>query len=707
MARATFSGAYGHNLQIEIVSGWNKQIVEGNYSIVNVQVRLIANGYAALWGAGGKTLTINVGGASKQVSIDASISQGQTKGIYAEDFQVPHNPDGTKSVYITARLDINQGNYGWGAAGIYVPLANIARASTGSSANGVIGQPIALNISRHSNSFKHAIWVRFGSYDKKIAGDDIDTSYTWTPEMSMCNEIPDASTGHGTLTYITYSGGKEIGRNAQPVTLSIPDSVKPTFSDVVLTDTNSAVRGLLSGNNFLQIMSNIQVGFNGASGAYGSSITGYRAEIVNKNLSTNSNNGMLGIMNFSGSATIRASVSDSRGRQSDVKDITINVIEYFPPILSFTADRTRENPNVIQVVRNAKIAPIELDGKQKNVMTLSFKVAQLGSNQFVPDNGSASGIFTTQSALTNSAANLAGNYRADKSFDVVGVISDKFTSVEFKAPTVTSEKTIISYDKDARVGIGKIAELGKSGSLDAAGDIYARGARLGFYGTFTETIYSIDNALTAGIYTFNNGCAGQPNGIKGWGYLQVIVAGGGNDSPTHNNWDNWIWQTYSNTFGQVFERYKVNNNNWTPWLAPGVNQFYPIGSIYQSTEATNPAAFMGGTWERFGNGKTLIAVDEADGDFSTVMRTGGAKAHTHGAGYLEAAIGSVNSDVLSLGYKASNINNTINDWTYALHGSGVGGGAKKMHHNTKVVGETDAKSTLQPYVTIYRWRRIA
>ena len=126
MARATFSGAYGHNLQIELVSGWNKQIVEGNYSIVNVQVRLIANGYAALWGAGGKTLTINVGGASKQVSIDASISQGQTKGIYAEDFQVPHNPDGTKSVYITARLDINQGNYGWGAAGIDVPLANIA-----------------------------------------------------------------------------------------------------------------------------------------------------------------------------------------------------------------------------------------------------------------------------------------------------------------------------------------------------------------------------------------------------------------------------------------------------------------------------------------------------------------------------------------------------------------------------------------------------
>ncbi|MCW1051058.1 DUF859 domain-containing protein, partial [Streptococcus anginosus] len=181
MARATFSGAYGHNLQIEIVSGGNQQFIEGNYSIVNVQVRLIANGYVVLWGAAGKTLTINVGGATKQVSVNASITQGQNILIYAEKFQVPHNPDGTKSVYITARLDINQGNYGWGAAGINVPLPNIPRASTGSSANGTFGQPITLNISRHSNSFKHAIWVKFGTYDKKIAGDNIDTSFTWTP----------------------------------------------------------------------------------------------------------------------------------------------------------------------------------------------------------------------------------------------------------------------------------------------------------------------------------------------------------------------------------------------------------------------------------------------------------------------------------------------------------------------------------------------
>ena len=119
MSRATFTGGWGHNLQLEIVSDWNKPIIEGNYSIVNVQVRLIANGYPVIWGAEGKTLTINVGDTPKQVSVDANISQNQTIGLYAEDFIVPHNPDGTKSVYITARLDINQSNYGWASVAIY------------------------------------------------------------------------------------------------------------------------------------------------------------------------------------------------------------------------------------------------------------------------------------------------------------------------------------------------------------------------------------------------------------------------------------------------------------------------------------------------------------------------------------------------------------------------------------------------------------
>lgn len=561
MARSNFSGAWGHNLQLEVFSAWNTPNIEGNFSVVNVQVRLIANGYAALWGATGKLLSLNVGGIREDARVDMSISQGQVKALWAKDYRVNHNPDGTKSITISATLHADVSNYGSATVSFNLPLSNIPRASTGSSANGTIGQPIALNISRHSGSFKHAIWVRFGNYDKKIAGDNVDTSYTWTPEMSMCNEIPDASTGRGTLTYITYNNGREIGRNTQPVTLSVPDNIKPTLTSLTLTETNGVVKGLLSGNNFLQIMSNIQVTFNGAAGVYGSSIKGYRAEIVNKNLAINSNNGMLGMMDFNGSATIRASVFDSRGRQSDTKDITINVIEYFSPVLSFTAFRTRENPNIIQVVRNAKIAPITLAGKQKNVMSLNFKVSQLGSNQFTNDNGSASGTFTTQSALTNSAANLAGNYRADKSFDVICVLSDKFTSVEFKAPTVTSEDVIIGYDKDGHVGIGKIPELGKAGSLDVKGDIYAGNKPIQQLqlsennGSAIEVKGDWNDVVKTGFFMGAN-LKNAPNfkDMSPWVYVKTT---------RHN--DKYILQEAID-FGGVFSAYRVKiNNAWHSW----------------------------------------------------------------------------------------------------------------------------------------------
>ena len=303
--------------------------------------------------------------------------------------------------------------------------------------------------------------------------------------------------------------------------------MKPTLSNVTLTDANGIARGLLNGNNFLQIVSDIQVGFNGASGVYGSTITGYRAEIVNKNHVVTENGGRLGMMNFNGSATIRASVVDSRGRQSDARDITINVIEYFAPSLSFTAVRTRESPNIIQIIRNAKIAPLMLSGKQRNNMTLTFRVAPLNTNNFSVDNGSASGIFTTIHTLTNSAANLAGNYPATKSFTVIGRLEDKFTSVEFSA-TVATESVVMSYDKDGRVGVGKVAELGQPGSLDVLGDIYSRNKPIQQYqltnsdGSSINTQQNPDTILRNGMYYLLNG-ENRPFNRNGWLLVQVYA----------------------------------------------------------------------------------------------------------------------------------------------------------------------------------------
>lgn len=468
---AKYSNSSG-SLFLNVYIDQGEQNIAANTTSVNWEMTVSRSSYYHTYNNNGSsTLSLSLDGRNVHSSNPTwEVWDGEVT-LARGSSTIAHNADGSKTLPLSCTFNPNNGYHGAITVTANISLTTIPRASSVSVSAGTIGSPITINISRHSSDFKHTVRYAWGSKSGTIAS-NVDTSTTWTIPLDFANEIPNSTSGTGTIYVDTYAGSTKTGTQSAILTASVPGSMKPTFSSVALTDANGVARGLLNGNNFLQIVSDIQVDFNGASGVYGSTITGYRAEIVNKHHVVTENGGMLGMMNFNGSAMIRASVVDSRGRRSDAKDIAINVIEYFAPSLSFSAVRTRESPNVIQIIRNAKIAPLMLFGKQRNNMTLTFRVAPLNTNNFSVDNGSASGIFTSVHTLTNSAANLAGNYPATKSFVVIGRLEDKFTSVEFSA-TVATESVIMSYDKYGRVGVGKVAEFGKPGSLDVLGDIYS------------------------------------------------------------------------------------------------------------------------------------------------------------------------------------------------------------------------------------------
>lgn len=53
---------------------------------------------------------------------------------------------------------------------------------------------------------------------------------------------------------------------------------------------------------------------------------------------------------------------------------------------------------------------------------------------------------------------------------------------------------------------------------------------------------------------------------------------------------------------------------------------WPVGSIFISAVATNPATLLGiGTWAAFGAGRVLVGFNASDTDFDTAEETGGAK----------------------------------------------------------------------------------
>ena len=386
-----------------------------------------------------------------------------------------------------------------------------------------IAQPATITINRKHERFTHSIWVKCGSYDKKIAGDNVTTNYVWTPEMALCEEFPNTSSGSGQVTIITYDGNREIGRDIKRLNLSIPDSVKPTLTGFTLTDGNAIAANIVSGGeHFIKILSDIRVNFGAASGVYGSTITGYHAEIVGKNQSTTTNGGGLGLMNYDGQVIIRARVTDSRGRTSNAIERTVTIIDYFPPILKFDVARTGLNGGTLTITRTAKVAPLIVNGSQKNKMTLTFKVKPLADKSYTSDTGPAAGSWTSISELVNSPANLSGQYPADKTWEVVGKLEDRYTSTEFAA-IVTTEGVVISYSQFG-AGINKIWERG---ALDVKGDIYANDKLIQMHALTQKNgtaIYAygkdFDQERTTGVY-FKNGTENN-NPARQYGWLLVL-----------------------------------------------------------------------------------------------------------------------------------------------------------------------------------------
>lgn len=546
-----------------------------------VRVRLALTNGAHTFADYDCTASVTVDGQTLSWSGRPSmLNQNSSIMLIDRTVTIKHDNDGKKSFGLSATFS---GGGGWSPGTLIISrnlftLSTIPRSSSVSVNAGVIGSAVTININRQSSSFKHTVRYAWAGKSGTIAT-NVDTSTTWTIPLDFANDIPNSASGTGTVYVDTYSGSTKTGTQSTTFTASVPVNVKPTFTGVSLSDLNGAAQNLIpKSDTFIQVISNIKVAFNGAVGSYGSSITGYYAEIIGKNQSTSSNGGSLGIMNYHGTIKIRASVSDSRGRWSDTKEVSVTVLEYFAPALSFSIARTGSTSSTLTATRNAKIAPLTVSGSQKNSMTLTFKAARLGTTNFQVDTGPATGSWTSISNLVNSQANLAGNYLANQSWVVIGTLEDKFTRSDFMV-NVATESVVLSYDRSG-VGVNKIRERG---ALDVKGDIYANDQPIQQHqltrnnGISILTKESLDNVLKNGMY-YSHSAPDRPRNQNGWLLVQVY-----DDAQ-------YVVQTYwTATTETMLVRYRMDNR-WGDWKEIATKddiQKYTQGTPWQNLTLQN------------------------------------------------------------------------------------------------------------------------
>ena len=199
-----------------------------------------------------------------------------------------------------------------------------------------------------------------------------------------------------------------------------------------------------------------------------------------------------------------------------------------------------------------------------------------------------------------------------------------------------------------------------------------------------------------------------------------------------------------------------------------LDKTYPVGSIYITTvysTSSQVSEALGGTWEAYSSGKTLVGVDSSDETFNTVGKEGGNStttlstdnlpshthgipvlsgtaasdgAHTHSIPTLSGTTNSAGAHTHTYNYmwtKNTNLTRQVGDgsggWWPTFH-SGAATGSDGSHTHTvttkastsgsagshthtvttkastsEVAGSGTSFTNLQPYITVYMWKRMA
>ena len=185
--------------------------------------------------------------------------------------------------------------------------------------------------------------------------------------------------------------------------------------------------------------------------------------------------------------------------------------------------------------------------------------------------------------------------------------------------------------------------------------------------------------------------------------------------------------------GIWYRECRDNQNVWSNWAkiayltdcTDTLKKVYPVGSIYMSTVSTNPATLFGfGTWEAMPAGRVLLAQGKSSwGTTYNAGSTGGEATHQLTVGELPKHKPNISMNTINLvgnGYNAlldnASSNGIITVSTGNASGGGVDVGPKKnfainaSHSHTLTisdVGSNQAHNNIQPYLTVYMWKRIS
>ena len=595
-----------------LIYEWNiqRQDIPANTSIVTCKVFLQSvDQYGAMDAPAVNNGYVILNGERKDFRATSNLSPYQKKLLFADNWFVGHNGDGTKDFKVTCSYNVNVTFNGvyygvtvWEGFGTLNTIPRTSSVSVSSSSIN-FGESTRIHIDRASSSFTHTLTFAWSGKSNTFARNINYVDYDFMPSIDLSRDIPDGTSNWGLIFCDTYSDGIKIGSSSVRITINtVNDSrFRPVIDGFTISEGNPEVTTAV-GATYVQSKSKLRVYTNASSRMYS-----YISKIETKigNATYVGNPIVSDFVTESGYLDIIVTVTDSRGYQATASK-SINLEPYRNPTTMISALRRKDAQEIVDITWSGTSKSIGVN----NIMGYKIEYQRINNSWILLEQNSSA----------------------------------------------TQESWSGKIVKDA-IGIDKVYNV-----------------RITMYDEFMSTVST-----------------------------QVIPVA---QVPMS-------WGTTGSAIGKVFEE------GGAPFQIAGnmsidgkllIDIFYPVGAVFESTNSENPSNFMGGTWERFGNGRVTVGVDEGDGSINWGNRFVGSvnplSYHSHqlkmilnGGEYVQGGTRYGLKWEDNQAWRVGDIAE-ISSWSDALPDSADGAVAKARGDNTN-------HNNWQPSISVYRFRRIA
>lgn len=148
-----------------------------------------------------------------------------------------------------------------------------------------------------------------------------------------------------------------------------------------------------------------------------------------------------------------------------------------------------------------------------------------------------------------------------------------------------------------------------------------------------------------------------------------------------------------------------------------LNKIFPVGAVYITYDNNNPGNFLGGTWERFGQGRTLVGEGTGNdgstsmsftsksvgGEYNHLLTENEMPVHRHYEyifvkGYPDWPVVDLDTYGAMIDFESSN---------YVTPNRSVHATTTNAFAHTEFAGGSTEHNNIQPYIVAYFWRRTA